>query len=150
MCDFKSRGITNSCDLISQFDVLCDVICVVHNANNFRLAMQANGYHKYILFDIFHITNWCRLAWPIYVMWYHQYMWCSVSLGRAPATCHISPPGTWAAFFLWVSACFTILSSRINPFPHTSQVKGFSPVCRHICLLRSDWWLNCLGQTSHL
>ena len=66
------------------------------------------------------------------------------------ACCHISPPATCAAFFLWVSACFTILSSRMNPFPQTSQVNGFSPVCRHMWRLKSVLWLNCLGQTSHL
>lgn len=69
---------------------------------------------------------------------------------KRSACCHISPPATCAAFFLCVSACFTILSSRINPFPQTSQVKGFSPVWRHMWRLRSVLWLNCFGQTSHL
>jgi len=66
------------------------------------------------------------------------------------ADCHIIPPATCAAFFLCVSACLTILSSLMNPFPQTSQVNGFSPVCRHMWRLKSVLWLNCFGQTSHL
>ena len=61
--------------------------------------------------------------------------------------CHVINMG---CFFLWVSECLTILSSRMKPLPQTSQAKGFSPVCKHICLLRSVLWLNCLGHTSHL
>ena len=35
-------------------------------------------------------------------------------------------------FFLCVSACLTIRSSRMNPFPQTSHENGFSPVCKHM------------------
>jgi len=84
---------------------------------------------------------------------HRHHMWCpwpGPGQYTVSACCHISPPATCAAFFLWVSACFTILSSRMNPFPQTSQVKGFSPVCRHMWRLKSVLWLNCFGQTSHL
>ena len=65
----------------------------------------------------------------------------------SPICCHVMRMG---CFFLCVSACLTIRSSRIKPLPQTSQAKGFSPVCRHICRRRSVLWLNCLGHTSHL
>ena len=76
--------------------------------------------------------------------------WLGPGQYTCSACCHISPPATCAAFFLCVSACFTILSSLMNPFPHTSQLNGFSPVWRHMWRRRSVLWLNCFGQTSHL
>lgn len=96
--------------------------------------------------DLLHVDRKLDATWCHHMGWWPpaQYTCPPVS-----ACCHIRPPPTWA-FFLCVSACLTILSSLMKPFPQTSQVKGFSPVCRHMWRLKSVLWLNCLGQTSHL
>ena len=116
--------------------------CVIHQALVTEIHDSYQGYKLLV-----HVDR--KLATCCHHMWWPdtwppgQYTCPPVS-----ACCHISPPPT-CAFFLWVSACLTILSSLMKPFPQTSHVKGFSPVCRHMWRLKSVLWLNCFGQTSH-